>query len=100
MKIKTHAKKQRIAKYMSVYNFDKIKERDLDFSIIYSENGSIENYTEILNWSEIEKPKDKNIEVQKIVILENHTPIKTLTKKESEKIILILNFHNNKPQNK
>lgn len=96
MKIKTHAKKQRIAKYMSLYNFDKIKKRNFDFSIIYSENGSNENYTEILNWSEIEKPKDKNIEVQKIIILENYTPIKTLTKKESEKMILILDFHNKK----
>ncbi|MEG2309767.1 hypothetical protein [Chryseobacterium sp.] len=85
---------------MTDLKFDKIKKRNLDFSLVYSKNGNSKNYTEILNWSEIEKPKDKNIEVQKIVILENHTPIKTLTKKESEKIILILNFHNNKPQNK
>lgn len=96
MEVKTQIKKKRIAKYMSIYNLVKIKKRNLDFSVTYSENGSTENYTEILNWSEIEKPKDENIEVIKIVILGNYIPIKTLTKKESKKMILILNFHNNK----
>ena len=96
MKIKTHAKKQRIAKYISLYNFDKIKKRNLDFSLVYSENGNYKNYTEILNWSEIEKPKSKNIEIQKIVIWENNTPKKTLSKKHSEKLILILDFNNKK----
>lgn len=96
MKIRTSQKKHRIAKYMTDLKFDKIKKRNLDFSLVYSENGNSENYTEVLNWSEIEKPKFKNIEIQKIIIWKNNIQKKTLSKKHSEKLILILDFHNKK----
>lgn len=96
MKTKTPQQKPRITKYIFDFNSYEIKKRNLDFFVTYCETGNTETYTEILNWSEIEKPEKISIEVQKITVLENDKVIKELTKTESEKLISLLDYQNKK----
>lgn len=96
MKLRTHLQKTRIAKYISDFNFNKIKKKNLNFSVTYSETGSRETFTDTLNWSEIEKPKNSFIEVLKITVLENGKAIKELTKPQSKRLLFLLDSHNRK----
>lgn len=77
-------------------NISEIKRLDLYFSVTYSEIENTETFTDFLHWSEIEKPKGKFLEIQKIIIFENNKAKTELTKSESEKLISILNNYNNK----
>ena len=94
MIIRTQLHKTRLAKYISDFNYHKIKNQNWNFSIIYSENGSCENYTDLLNWSEIEKPIDKTINILKIIIFRNEKKIKELENKKASQFINFLDKKN------
>lgn len=93
MKRKNHQKsRNRILKFD--FDISEIKRLDLYFAITYSEIGSPKTFTDILHWSEIEKPKRLFLEIQKIIIFENDKAKAELTKSEAEKLISLLDYHN------
>jgi len=94
MKLRTHKKNTQIKKKIYVYNFNKIKKKNLDFNIIYSIVGSSETYSETLNYSEIELPKNTSIKIERINILENGKKIRILKNSEAKKMILLLDKNN------
>lgn len=96
MKIRTHNKKQRITKYMQSLKIDNIKNQNLGFAVCYAEPGKTETYTDFLEWSEIQKPDPEKIEIKKIFVFKNGILKKPMQKYKSEKLLLLLDFHNKK----
>lgn len=82
-------------KFVFNYRIDEIKKQNLFFAVTYCETGSVETYTDILRWSEIEKPKTKDIEVLKMLVLKNERKVLTINQKNSKKLLNILDMYNN-----
>lgn len=97
--IKKKPKRPRIAPFLFTFCYTEIKKQDLFFAVSYSEPGTPGNYTDILHFSEVQKPESLFLEVQKIAVFKNDKVRKTLTKPEAEKLILLLDHHNKKSQN-
>lgn len=89
-------KKQRIKNFAFRLNITEIKNKNLIFAVSYSEKGNTELYTDFLQYFEIGKPPENNIEIQKINIIYKNKVKKELPKMEAEKLILFLEFHNAK----
>lgn len=94
MKIKKPKKPQKI-KFVFNFCIEEIKKQNLFFKIIYKERNQ-ENNADTLNWSEIEKPKNQEIEIVRTYVLKNNKIMCSLYKKESTKLIKLLDFYNNK----
>lgn len=82
-------------KFAINYRIAEIKKQNLFFVVTYCEAGNREIYTDILHWSEIEKPKTKDIEVLKMLVLKNGAKVLTLNQKNSKKLLNILDMYNN-----
>lgn len=93
--IKKKPKRKRIEKYIFSFDILQIQKQDLSFAVIYAGTGSRETYTDILHYSELEKPHGK-YKIRKIYIIYQDKIQKELTKLESEKLLLFLDFHNKK----
>lgn len=74
----------------------KLKNENLIFAVSYSETGKTEIYTDFLKYFEIEKPQNKSIEIKKISLIQKGKIKNDFTKKQSLKILKILNIYNKK----
>ncbi len=92
--IKKSRKRKTKPKYIFSYEIAKIKRQNLFFSITYCEAGSLENYIELLRWSEIEKPKSKDLEIQKMEVFKNNISLCKLNQKNARKLLNILDLYN------
>lgn len=85
--------KRKKPKFTFNYKISEIKRQNLFFAITYKKAGTLETYTDILRWSEIEKPKSE-IEVLKMEILKKEIKVLTLNQKKSKKLLNILDMYN------
>lgn len=93
--MKTKSRKRKIKpKYIFSYEIAKIKRQNLFFSVSYCEAGSLETYTELLRWSEIEKPKSKDLEIQKMEVFKNNISLCKLNQKNALKLLNLLDMFN------
>ena len=93
--MKTKSRKRKInPKYIFNYEIAKIKRQNLFFSVTYCEAGSLETYTELLRWSEIQKPKSKDLEIQKMEVFKNNISLCKLNQKNALKLLNILDVFN------
>lgn len=92
--IKKSRKRKTKLKYIFSYEIAKIKRQNLFFSITYCEAGSLETYIELLRWSEIEKPKSKDLEIQKMEVFKNNISLCKLNQKNARKLLNILDLYN------
>lgn len=86
--------KKKKPKFIFNYKISEIKRQNLYFAVTYKKTGSTETYTDVLRWSEINKPTPE-IEVLKMEILKRDKKVLNLNQKNSKKLLNILDMYNN-----
>lgn len=81
-------------KYIFSYKIADIKKQKLSFAVTYVESENLETYTDLLLWSEIEKPKSENIQILKMEVFKKEISICKLNLKNSKKLLNILDLYN------